>query len=267
MHTVATEHGEIAYEKRGNGPPLLLLHANPGSHLDYEAVVGPLAAQWSVYAVDWPGYGGSQAPRPPSSASAVLYADLLPGFVAALGLERVSLIGNSLGGFAAARLAITHPDLVQALVLVDSGGFTKHNAFTRAFCAFMGSECVTKRVSGPFASYYLKNKTPTVEAMIARAKGDASEPATVAVEAAIWRSFATPESDLRELAKRITTPTLIVWGARDPNLPIAKDGRHAREAIPDAPFEAMNTGHAPFAEDPDGFIELVLPFLASHTPR
>src|SRR5437868_3351254 len=116
MKTIRTRTGNVAYEIFGNGLPLILLHANPGDHRDYEAVIPALAQDYQVIAVDWPGYGESPAPQPPKSASAMLFADVLEDVISGLGLERVALIGNSVGGFAAARFASTHPEKVEALV-------------------------------------------------------------------------------------------------------------------------------------------------------
>src|SRR5690242_12039978 len=156
MDTIRTRTGTIAYEASGQGLPLILLHANPGDHRDYEAVIPALAQHYRVIAVDWPGYGESPAPRSPESASAMLFADVLEDVISGLGLERVALIGNSVGGYAAARFAITHPTQVEALVLVSSGGFTAHNMVSRVFSRLKGTAFLTRLIATRFAEAYLK---------------------------------------------------------------------------------------------------------------
>jgi pimeloyl-ACP methyl ester carboxylesterase len=171
-------------------------------------------------------------------------------------------VGNSVGGFAAARLAVTRPERVRALVLVDSGGFTRHNAISRTFCRLKGRERVTRLVAHAFARWYLLKRNEHVAGILARARAERDQPARVAVDAAIWRSFLDPAHDLRELAGQIAAPTLLVWGKHDPVLPARRDGRTARASLPHAEYVELDTGHEPFAEAPAAFLAAVQPFLA-----
>lgn len=259
MQIVETAVGPVAYERAGEGPPLVLLHASPGDHRDYAAVQPDLARSHTTWALDWPGFGGSPPPDPPAAASALGYARVLAAFVDALDLHDVRLVGNSVGGYAAASLAIDRPDRVERLVLVNSNGFTRHTPLTRAVCRLLGNETATRRLSGPLARGYLRRSTDTVRGM--RRRAAAPGPERAAVQAALWRSFTAPDNDLRARAAAITARTLVVWGRRDPLLPLRRDGRHCRRALPGARFAPVATGHAPFAEDPAGFLALVEPFL------
>jgi pimeloyl-ACP methyl ester carboxylesterase len=262
MRTVATSAGPVAVTVSGRGPAVVLLHANPGDSGDFDAIVPALAQRFTTYAVDWPGYGASAPMDPPTATTAMGYADLLPEVVAGLGPDRVALIGNSVGGFAAARLAVTHPPLVSALVLVNSGGFTGVGPLTRAAIRIKGTETVTALLAGRLPKLYLRRRTPAVRTILAREWGRRHDRTAIAVEAAIWRSFARPEHDLRRDAGRIVAPTLLVWGTRDPIL--GRAGRDARRAMPAARWHAMPTGHAPYAEAPDEFLAVVTPFLVRH---
>jgi pimeloyl-ACP methyl ester carboxylesterase len=76
----------------------------------------------------------------------------------------------------------------------------------------------------------------------------------------LWRSFEHPDSDLRSLSTQITAPTLLVWGRKDPVLRLI-DGKTAAALIPNARLAVLDTGHMPFAENPDAFLALALPFL------
>src|ERR1700730_10421123 len=129
MLTVETRTGLVAYEEQGTGTPLILLHANAGDHFHFDGIVPTLAQSYRTIALDWPGFGASAPPSPPQAGTAMLMADVLEDVVNRLDLEPAILIGHSVGGYAAARLAIGHPERVRALLLVDSGGFTPPSRF------------------------------------------------------------------------------------------------------------------------------------------
>lgn len=260
MSLIQLEAGVLHVDEQGAGEPLLLLHANPGDPRDYDAVLPALSEHYRVLRVSWPGYGWSPAPEPPASASAMLFADLLEQLVLKLDLKNLRIIGNSVGGFAAASLAIRRPDRVHTLVLVSPGGFTAHTFFTRDFCRFKGREYVTRWLNGILARLYLRVKTPVTLAMRERARREQRSPASVAVNAALWRSFTDPAHDLREAAKSITAKTLVIGGRHDPLIP-AQESRTAAQLIPAAHCIILPCGHVPFAELPGLFLATVLPFL------
>jgi pimeloyl-ACP methyl ester carboxylesterase len=256
MYTLETRVGTVAYEEHGTGSPLLFLHANGSTHFHFDDIVPELARSHRTIALDWPGCGESAASHPPQKASAMLMADVLEDVVAGLSLEPAILLGHSVGGYAAARLAIRHPERVRALILVDSGGFTPASRF---FCWLLGQEWVAHQSAVSLAKFYLKRRTPLVERILARLEEDRSIPSWVATNAAIWRSFAHPEHDLRALASQITAPTLLIYGRFDPIIRFERD--QAASSIPHAQRVVLETGHEPFAEDPEAFLQAVDPFL------
>lgn len=260
MSLIQLDAGVLHVDEQGTGEPLLLLHANPGDPRDFDAVLAALSERYRVLRVSWPGYGWSPAPEPAASASAMLFATLLEQLVLRLDWRGLRIIGNSVGGYAAARLALTQPDRVQKLVLVSPGGFTQHTFFTRDFCRFKGREYVTKALNGFLAWHYLHHKTAVTQAMRERARLEQRSPAAVAVNAALWRSFIEPAHDLRESAKAIAASTLILGGRYDPLIPAA-ESRRAAALIPGAHCVILPCGHAPFAEIPDIFLATVMPFL------
>jgi pimeloyl-ACP methyl ester carboxylesterase len=75
----------------------------------------------------------------------------------------------------------------------------------------------------------------------------------------LWRSFSSPEHDLRKEAASIQAPTLVIWGKKDPVIPL-KAGRTIAATIPGAQLELLDTGHAPQAGDPEGFAAIFTPF-------
>jgi pimeloyl-ACP methyl ester carboxylesterase len=261
MPLVKLSTGSVHYTEQGEGTPLVLLHANPGDGQDFEAVIPALARSYRVLALDWPGYGRSDLPADPASATVMLFYQVLREFIATLALPPAFFIGNSVGGNAAARLAIESPPLVRGLVLVAPGGFTAHTMITRAFCRLQGSRLsLTPRF---FASLYLKHRTLTAQAMLQRAATLQSTPERIALNRAMWRSFARPENDLRQASLDLTVPTLLLFGTHDPAIPASKDGMVASRCIPSAQFVAMPSGHAPFAEVPEQFLAQVEAFLTA----
>lgn len=224
----------------------ILLPANGHDARDFDAIRARIVGE----AWDWPLLGGA--------ASASTCAD----FVEERVREPVVIVGHSVGGFAGARLAVRKPHLVRALVLVNSGGFGEIDFVARCFCALKGNATITGAFEGRFARFHAKTRNDAVRAMIARIDEKRRERIYAESVAAVWRSFARPESDLRAHAKNIRCPTLVVWGKRDPVLTI-DIGRWIARAIPNAKIAEMDTGHSPFVEDPDGFADVVLPFLRS----
>ena len=257
MATIATRAGEVAYIQAGAGRPVVLLHATLHDRRDFDPIIEALARRHRVIAIDWPGHGESPST---DGVTGPLMADVLEDVVGALNLEDIVLIGNSVGGSAAARLAITRPELVKGLVLVNTGGFVPNNLLTAAFCRLMGTEAVTRRVMPRFVRAYMKAQTPSDDSIVARAVARARTTDGVRTAASLWRSFATREYDLRGRAHLITAPTLIVWGDRDPTLSL-RVGRATRRAIPGSTLHVLHTGHVVFSSDPTGFLRVLEPFL------
>ena len=261
MRFVATRAGRVGYSDDGSGPPIVLLHATLHDHRDFDAIAPMLSREYRVIAVDWPGHGTSDALSPAQKATATLLADVLEDLVAVLDLPACALIGNSVGGYAASRLAITQPGQVAALVLVNAAGFTPHNPATRTFCRAMGTPAIARRLLPRLVPRYMKPGNDLDRAITARTVARAKSADGVALAASLWRSFADPAYDLRPRASEHTTPTMFVWGQRDVVLP-TRAGRFANRALPNSRFETLETGHVPFASEPDGFLTLVTPFLA-----
>ena len=114
-------HGhEISYRDVGEGPVLLLLHGIAGSSRAWREVMPALAGEYRLIAPDLLGHGESAKPLGDYSLGA--YASGLRDFLGVLGVERVTLVGQSFGGGVAMQLAYQHPEVCERLVLVDSGG-------------------------------------------------------------------------------------------------------------------------------------------------
>ncbi|WP_242453627.1 alpha/beta hydrolase [Mycolicibacterium sp. P9-64] len=259
--SAAGTHATVSYTDDGSGPPVLLLHAALHDRTDYTSVHGALGAGRRVIALDWPGHGESPS-ADDEPLGAVELGDLAVEFADRLDLSNVVVVGNSIGGYAACRLAIERPGRVAGVVLVNTGGFTPPTAVIRAFCAVMGRPWVIRSGASLFVRAYMHAKTPAECAMVSRVVARAHTTSGSRTAAALWRSFTEPGHDLRDRAAGITAPVLITWGTKDPTA-TTKWGRAVQAAIPGSTFVGLSTGHVVFAGDPDGWLNSVLPFVES----
>ena len=112
MATMQTSRGTVSYTDEGSGPPVLLLHAALHDRTDFAPVAEALGNGRRVLALDWPGHG--ESPLPATPLRAVEFGDLLIEFADRLGLANAVIVGNSVGGYAACRLALERPSVSRA---------------------------------------------------------------------------------------------------------------------------------------------------------
>lgn len=260
MPVVETRVGTLYYHDRGSGPVLVLLHAALHDHHDFDAIAPALQEQYRVIALDWPGCGLSPEPPDPAALSAPRLADALEDLHDHLGAPPVLLVGNSVGGFAAARLALTRPDHVTGLVLVGTGGFVPTTAMMRMMCTLMGMPAMLRLIAPALVRLDLAPRTALEHRIRNGALMRLRTTGGLAQGAALWRSFATTEHDLRSRASELTVPTLIVWGRHDGAIPLSA-GRATSAALPHADFVVLEAGHVAFASAPERFLAVAHPFL------
>ncbi|PXX11184.1 alpha/beta fold hydrolase [Mycolicibacterium moriokaense] len=258
MATMQTSLGTVSYSDKGSGPPVVLLHAALHDRTDFAPVTEALGNGRRVLALDWPGHG--ESPLPATPLGAVEFGDVLVEFADQLDLSNAVIVGNSVGGYAACRLALERPDRVAGVVLVNNGGFTPHTVFTRLFCAVMGKPAVVKAVFPLSVRAYMRGKSTTDDAVIARVTARAKTADGARTAAALWKSFTEPGHDLRARAAQIGAPVLITWGSKDLTAPL-RWGEAVHAAIPGSSFEALPTGHVVFSSEPEAWLAKVLPFV------
>jgi pimeloyl-ACP methyl ester carboxylesterase len=228
----------LAYEVHGSGPPLILFHGLSGSGRWWGRNVPAFATRFRTYAVDLPGFGASRRVRWSRLDDTV---DWLADWIAAEGLLPAHIVGHSLGGAVAARLAARHPDRLARLVLVDAAIRPEG---TRP--GLRAKDIVRTVRSGTpgFAPMLMRDLLRCHPWSFLAATVDALQPD--------W------ESHLR----RISAPTLIVWGEHDGITPLAL-GYQIAAVVPGARLITLaKTGHNPMWERPDAFNAEVLRFLA-----
>lgn len=275
MPSVPTRAGDVSYIVQGKGIPVIMLHATLHDCHDFDSIADKLAVQYQTIAVDWPWHGSSKGPIAGTSPAArqpgaVEFAGVLEDFVTALDLPPAVIIGNSVGGFAAARLAITHPSRVRALVLVNSGGFLPPSPvltlIVRILCYLLSSSTLSRHIMPRMVSGYMSSQTAEDELICQKTVARARSKEGARVCASLWHSFLDPDHNLSPRAKEIKAPTLVVHGTRDIVVPLIV-GETVHKLISGSQLEVFDAGHVVFSSKPDEFLRVVESFIQSTFDR
>jgi pimeloyl-ACP methyl ester carboxylesterase len=273
QHWTIINDSRVNYVELGSGPPLLFIHGLSGSWPNWLEQLPVFAETNRVLAVDLPGFGHS--PMPPEPITISGYARTVDALLGQLDIDAAALVGNSMGGFVAAELAINFPQRVERLMLVSAAGIStyNHSGATRALPGIRRAERVIAAYAGWVASHSetvarrpgLRNATL---GLIARHPSQL--PAALAAEQLrgagrpgfVQALQANLDYDFRHRVGEIACPTLIVWGDSDRIITVRDSDRFA-ELIPGSRkvvFE--DTGHVPMLERPTAFNALLAEFLA-----
>jgi pimeloyl-ACP methyl ester carboxylesterase len=253
--------------------PLVFVHGLSGCWANWLEQLPVLAAEHRVVTLDLPGFGYS--PMPSGEISISGYARLLDRLLDELGIDAAAVVGNSMGGFIAAELAIAFPQRVERLVLVSAAGIstTGHPGTTRALASLRRLEAVLAATAGWVASKSdaVARRARLREALMALVVAHPGRlPAALAAEQ--LRGAGKPgfiqalqsilDYDIRERLPEIACPTLVVWGQRDRLVPL-RDADVFVELIPHArKVVFQDTGHMSMLERPAAFNALLEEFLA-----
>lgn len=163
METLQISNDAIAYDVRGQGSAdsamgetIVMLPAGAHQHGDFDELRALLSQRFRTIAIDWPGHGGSPAD---GGYSAMRFADIAEEVVAQMAPQGAIVLGNSVGGFAATRLAIRRPELVRGLTVVDGGGFAGRPPQARLFCALMARPWFLRRIYPSFSKQYMRPRS------------------------------------------------------------------------------------------------------------
>lgn len=274
-----TIHGQrIVYYAGGEGAVLLLIHGMAGSASTWRHVMPALAARFRVVAPDLPGHGDSDKAAGDYSLGAT--ASTLRDVLVALGHERVSVVGQSLGGGVAMQFAYQYPERCERLVLVGSGGLGREVNRLLRLLSLPGSEAVLRlacaqRVRGVgerlggLASRVGLHAAPVV-AELWRSYASLGDDATRRAFLRTLRAVVDPRGQAVSAANRLhlaaELPTLIVWGDSDPIIPV-EHAHAAHAAIPGSRLEIFEgVGHYPHCEAPERFVEVLCEFVETTVP-
>ena len=273
-----TLHGRpLTYAEAGSGPVLLLIHGMAGNFENWRAVIEPLARQHTVIAPDLPGHGGS-APGAGDYSIGALAAELRD-LLAALGHDRATLVGHSLGGGIAMQFGYQFPEITERLVLVSSGGLGPEVSPVLRAAALPGADLFIAATVGPGRvvgsalarglAAVGQRPNPDV-AEVARGYASLADPDRRAAFLATVRSVIGTGGQRVHAGDRLYLaegmPVLIIWGARDPMIPL-HHGENAHEAIPGSRLEIIDgVGHLPQLEAPAHFVAVLERFIEENEP-
>jgi pimeloyl-ACP methyl ester carboxylesterase len=272
-------HGHrVAYQQAGDGPVLLLIHGITSSAESWREVLPALAEDHRVIAPDLLGHGRSAKPRGDYSLGA--YASGIRDLLLALGHDRATVVGHSLGGGVAMQFSYQFPERTERLALVSSGGLGEEVHVLLRAATLPGSEFVLPLLAsrplldaGEWVSRTLGRVGLRVGSDVAEmARGYASLGDRDARAAFVHslRSIVDPSGQRVSAMDRLylasELPSLIVWGERDPILPVAH-GRQAHDEIPHSRLEIIpDAGHFPMLDDPRRFTRILTDFIAETDP-
>jgi pimeloyl-ACP methyl ester carboxylesterase len=253
----------IHYLEAGNGDPVILLHGTGGEGARWMPTIKGLASHCRVISLDQIGFG--QSDKPLTTYHSGVFAGFLAGFMKAIGVPRAVIIGQSMGAAVALYLAVHNPEKVERLVLVDGGNYRSAsdppapppNWHDRQIANAGTLEESREYLKKLYYDHGFVTDKLVEENLILRLRS------AYTIESMQTANARGLGGITEEEVRRITAPTLLVWGMNDPLAPIANADKlnaaikNSRKVLID------KAGHYPFLEHSDKFNQIVLDFLKS----
>ncbi|HYR11913.1 MAG TPA: alpha/beta hydrolase [Longimicrobium sp.] len=245
---------QYAETGRPDGEPIILLHGYTDSWFSYSRVLPLLAPKYRAISITQRGHGDSDQP---GSYTGDDFAADVDAFMQALGIERATVVGHSMGSFIAQTVAIRYPERVEKLVLVGSGPVAGNEVI-------LGLRDFVQTLSDPVPydfAYEFQASTvfqPVPQEFLETAVGE-----SLKLPAQVWKDVLDGLIGTENAARlgEIAAPTLIIWGDRDGIFPRADQDALAA-AIPNATLSVYpETGHAPHWERPREFAKELEKFV------
>ena len=274
-----TIHGyRRAFLSAGQGSPLLLIHGIGDSSSTWLPVVESFAADHTVIAPDLLGHGLSDKPRADYSIAA--YANGMRDLLSVLGIDRVTVVGHSLGGGVAAQFAYTFPERCERLVLVGTGGIARSVSLLLRLAATPNADLLMPTLGMPVFKLGSRLAAHMLRLLGTDLGRDSEEilkvfdslPDAASRRAILrtlrsgvdWRGQVITMLDRAYLTEGM--PTLLLWGAHDAIIPV-EQGYLAAASMPGSRLEIFeDAGHFPHHSDPDRFTAVVRAFLDDTAP-
>jgi pimeloyl-ACP methyl ester carboxylesterase len=252
----------IAFEQRGEGPPLVLLHGGVSDMREWRRQLDDLSDAFTVVAWDAPGCGRSS--DPPARFLMPDYADCLAGFIEAVALDRPHVVGLSFGGTLALELYRRHPDVPRTLVLASAytgwaGSLRPEEAAERLEAVTRDSHLPGAEFAAVWLPMLLTERAPAE--LIEELRGIIAD---FHPHGARTMAQAMAAADLRGVLSRIDVPTLLIYGEADVRSPMTvAEGLHER--IPASTLTVLpQAGHQLNMEAAERFNAALRDFLGQH---
>src|SRR4051812_33678044 len=274
-----TLHGHrVFYRQAGSGPPIVLIHGMLNSSRHWEAVARRLSDPYPVIAPDLIGHGDSAPPRGDYSLGA--HAAAIRDLLAAIGVDRATIVGHSLGGGVAMQFFWQFAQRTERLVLISSGGLGHEGspmlraAALPGVSALLGAAAHKRTLDALWRAGERMQARGSAKGVylqaIARALRPLEQPGAREAFVNTLRSVIDVHGQRVSATDRLYLlegiPTLVVWGERDHTIPI-EHGRDACAAIPRARFATLpRAAHFPHLEDPEGLAAVLREFLETSEP-
>jgi pimeloyl-ACP methyl ester carboxylesterase len=274
-----TLHGHsVAYRQAGSGPVVVLVHGITSSSATWQRVMPDLARSFTVIAPDLAGHGESAKPKGDYSLGA--HASNVRDLLLALGHERATFVGHSLGGGIVMQLCYQFPERCERLVLVDSGGLGREVSLLLRAATLPGSELVLPflaatrlldagaRAGGLLGRLGLHLPTDLQE--MGRGHSTLADSEARAAFVQTLRAVVEPGGQRVDASNRLYLtqhiPFLLMWGERDSIIPVSH-GRAAHEQVPGSRLELFaRSGHFPQLDEPERLVDVLVDFIDSTDP-
>jgi pimeloyl-ACP methyl ester carboxylesterase len=269
-------HGHrVGFLRAGSGPLIVLVHGITSSSDVWRPVIRQLADRFTVVAPDLLGHGRSAKPRGDYSLGA--YASGIRDLLGVLGYERGTAVGHSLGGGVAMQFAYQFPEYCERLVLVSSGGLGRDVHPLLRAATLPGSEAVLPVITHDWALRAGEAVGGLVERLGLKLGPDVAEFARGYASLADGDARAAFLHTLRSViepgGQRVSAldrlylaeqmPLLIIWGKRDPIIPV-EQGRYAHALVSNSRLvEIDGAGHFPMLDAPDQVADELAGFVSS----
>ena len=264
MDAVQANGLEIAYQRAGQGPPLVFVHGAADDGRVWQPQLGDLADQFTVVAWDEPGAGRSS--DLPADFDLADYADCLAALIEALELGTAHVAGLSWGGTVVLELYRRHPELVATLILADTyagwkGSLPEQEVRARVAGLHQMLEGTPEQFDPTLPGLFAGQPPPRFVPLLEEIAADL-RPESLETELLLMA-----DTDQRDLLPRIAVPTLLLWGELDARSPLDV-ARRFEQAIPNTELIVIpGCGHVSNLERPDQFNEAVRNFCRSHAPH
>ena len=250
----------------GNGEPVILLHGYFYDSLQWSKNLEALARDFKIYTLDLWGFGYST--RNPMDYSYQLYASQLLKFMDTLGIEKASLVGQSMGGGTAILFCTQHPERVNKLVLVASGGLPNPPSLVMRIACLPGIGEFLFNLKGSrrgvLKANFIYDKNKLTDGYVEAVTRFHKVKGTTEVLLKVLRKqfWDTLSEEIHTLGK-MGLPILIVWGRQDKSIPV-KLAQEMHRFLKGSRLEIIDqAGHCPNDEQPEVFNRLAIQFLLS----